>query len=285
LDATTRARFPDAQAYKDDMARMLRCLGFSDVRSQWLADRIEVDPARGSGHAMGAVHRRDNARLRTRIGRQGMDYKGFNIAVHEMGHNVEQTFSLNLMDHWLLSGVPNTAFTEAMAFVFQSRDLMLLDQPLPGARARAEKSLNDFWSTFEIAGVGLVDMAVWHWMYDHPEANPAQLKEAVIEISRDIWKRIYAPHLGGGDDCVLLGIYSHLIHSFLYLPDYAIGHMIACQIEQQIEKTGDLGTEIERMATIGRLTPDLWMMQATGNGVGPQALLQEVEKALRLLGD
>ena len=43
-----------------------------------------------------------------------MDYKGFNIAVHEMGHNVEQVISLNDIDHTLLEGVPNTAFTEAI---------------------------------------------------------------------------------------------------------------------------------------------------------------------------
>ena len=55
-----------------------------------------------------------------------MNFKGFNIAVHEMGHNVEQTFSLNDVDSTLLQGVPNTAFTEALAFVFQAHDLELL---------------------------------------------------------------------------------------------------------------------------------------------------------------
>ena len=55
-------------------------------------------------------------RLRTRVGPDGMDYKGYNIAIHELGHNVEQTFSLNGIDHWWLNGVPNTAFTEALAF-------------------------------------------------------------------------------------------------------------------------------------------------------------------------
>ena len=29
------------------------------------------------------------SRLRTRIPSQGMDYKGYNIAIHEFGHNVE----------------------------------------------------------------------------------------------------------------------------------------------------------------------------------------------------
>ena len=65
--------------------------------------------------------REAKAHLRTRVEKGGMNYKGFNIAVHEMGHNVEQTFSLNAIDHTLLQGVPNTAFTEALAFVFQNR--------------------------------------------------------------------------------------------------------------------------------------------------------------------
>jgi len=282
LDALLKAKYPTAAAYKADMPNLLKGLGFSPERAAWLASRIEVDPARGSGHAMGAQRRADNAHLRTRVDADGMDYKGFNIAVHEMGHNVEQTFSLVNVDHWLLNGVPNTAFTEALAFVFQAQDLKLLGQPAPDAKALAEKTLNDFWGTYEIAGVGLVDTAVWHWMYDHPTATPGQLKDAVLAISKDVWNRYYAPVLGQ-KDCVLLGIYSHMISSFLYLPDYPIGHMIAFQIEHEIEKTGKLGETFERMATQGRLTPDLWMMKATGRPVGPEALLEATEKALKAL--
>ncbi|WLT31079.1 hypothetical protein [Geothrix sp. PMB-07] len=283
LDAILKAKYPTAAAYKADMPNLLKGLGFSPERAAWLASRIEVDPARGSGHAMGAQRRADNAHLRTRVGADGMDYKGFNIAVHEMGHNVEQTFSLVNVDHWLLNGVPNTAFTEALAFVFQAQDLKLLGQPAPDAKALAEKTLNDFWATYEIAGVGLVDTAVWHWMYEHPSATPGQLKEAVLAISKEVWNRYYAPVLGQ-KDCVLLGIYSHMISSFLYLPDYPIGHMIAFQIEHEIEKTGKLGETFERMATQGRLTPDLWMRKATGRPVGPEALLEATEKALKVIG-
>jgi len=286
LDAITRKRYPTAEAYKKDMPHLLVGLGFSPEKAAWLSSRIEVDPARGSGHAMGALRKGDNAHLRTRVGKEGMDYKGFNIAVHEMGHNVEQTFSLNRVDHWLLNGVPNTGFTEAMAFVFQAQDLKLLGQSAPSEKAKAEKALHDFWMVYEIAGVGLVDMQVWHWMYAHPQATPAQLKEAVIAISKEIWNRYYAPVLGQ-QDCVLLGIYSHMIHSFLYLPDYAIGHMIAFQIEDRIEKNveknGSLGEEIERMARIGRITPDLWMKQATGHPVGPEALLEATQRALKVV--
>ncbi|MFQ6093332.1 MAG: hypothetical protein ACE5OR_11800 [bacterium] len=55
-----------------------------------------------------------------------MNYKGYNIALHEFGHNVEQVFSLNRVDHTLLRGVPNTAFTEGFAFGLQPRDLLLI---------------------------------------------------------------------------------------------------------------------------------------------------------------
>ena len=139
--------------------------------------------------------------------------------------------------------------------------------------------LDDFWGTYEIAGVALVDMRVWHWMYEHPDATPAELREATLGIARDVWNRYYAP-VFGRRDVVLLGIYSHMINSMLYLPDYPIGAMIAFQIEQQIARAGNLGAEFERMARQGRLTPDLWMKKATGAPVGPAALLEAAERAL-----
>ena len=55
----------------------------------------------------------EKAHLRTRISEQGMDYKGYNIAIHELGHNVEQTITLYDVPYWFIKGVPNTAFTDA----------------------------------------------------------------------------------------------------------------------------------------------------------------------------
>ena len=280
LDAIVSKKYPTAEAYKQDIPNLLVQLGFSKERAQYLADHIEVDPARGSGHALGAQRRADKAHLRTRVEKGGMNYKGFNIAVHEMGHNVEQTFSLNMVDSTLLQGVPNTAFTEALAFVFQAHDLELLGLAKPDAQARALKALNDFWATYEIAGVALVDMAVWHWMYDHPDATPARLKDATLQICKDTWNKYYAPIFGKKDVVYTLGIYSHMIHSFLYLPDYPIGHLIAFQIEQQMEKAGSIGPEFERMAKVGNVAPDIWMEKATGAPVGAKALLTATEKAL-----
>lgn len=279
LDAITKKRYPTAAAYRQDMPRLLRDLGFDAKTAEFLTSKIEVDPARGSGHALGAARRADNAHLRTRVSADGMDYKGYNIAVHEMGHNVEQVFSLNGIDFYSLQGVPNTAFTEALAFVFQKRDMELLGLSKPSAEATALGVLNDFWGTYEIAGVAIVDMNVWQWMYDHPDATPAQLRDATVQISKDVWNKWYAP-VFGKRDVPLLGIYSHMIHSWLYLPNYPLGHLIAHQIEERVEETGRLGEEFERMAKIGNIAPDLWMIRATGKPVGADALLAATKRSL-----
>ena len=279
LDAIVAKKYPTPEAYQKDIPNLLMKLGFPEARARYVAEHIQVDPARGSGHAMGAEMRSEKSHLRTRVEKTGMNYKGFNIAVHEMGHNVEQTFSLNDVDYTLLEGVPNTAFTEALAFVFQNQDMALLGLASPDPKSEAMKTLNDFWGTYEIAGVALVDMALWHWMYDHPEAKPEELRAATLQIAKDTWNRYYAP-VFGKKDVVLLAIYSHMIDSFLYLPDYPIGHLIAFQIEEQMKKTGSIGPEFERMAKMGRVTPDLWMENATGKPVSADALLSATENAL-----
>ncbi len=279
LDAIVRKRYPTAEAFAKDMPRLLKGLGFSDEKAKFLAERIAVDPSRGAGHALQAARRGDFPRLRTRIEKGGMNYKGYNIAVHELGHNVEQVFSLYNVDHTLLAGVPNTAFTEALAFVFQARDLELLGLSKPDAETERLRVLNDFWQTWEIAGVALVDIGVWHWMYEHPNAKPAELRDATLRTSRDIWNRYYAPVLGQRDS-VLLGVYSHMISYPLYLFNYPVGHLIAFQIEEKVKTSGKLGAEFERMAAYGAVTPDLWMEHATGAPVGAGALLRATEAAL-----
>jgi hypothetical protein len=208
-----------------------------------------------------------------------MDYKGYNIAVHEMGHNVEQIFSLNRVDHTLLQGVPNTAFTEALAFVFQSRDLALLGLAGPDRDAESLRALESFWATREIAGVALVDMAAWRWLYAHPEATPAQFREAVVSIAEETWNRHYAPLLGRRD-VPLLAIYSHMVDAGLYTPDYPIGHLIAFQIEEHFKGNKDLGAEFERICRLGSITPDAWMRQAVGEPLSAEPLLRATQRAL-----
>lgn len=280
LDALTRQRYPTAEAYAADIPRLLVDLGFDPGRAEMVADQIVVEPSRGAGHAFGAARRDDAAHLRTRVGEKGMDYKGYNIAVHEMGHNVEQVFGVTHIDHTLLQGVPNTAFTEALAFTFQNRDLELLGLEGPGEEATDLAALDAFWSTREIAGVALVDMRVWRWLYAHPEATPAELREAVVEIAREVWNEYFAPVMGVRDQ-TLLAVYSHMIDGAMYTPDYPLGHLIAFQIERFFETSDNpFGDEFERVARLGNLTPDLWMRQAVGTPVSAEPLLAATATAL-----
>jgi len=280
LDAVTRARYPDAAAFAADIPRILCALGFEPERARHVAGHIRVDPARGPGHAMPAGRRGDCPRLRTRIAATGMDYKAYNIAVHELGHNVEQVVSLYEVDHTLLAGVPNTAFTEAFAFLFQAKDLELLGYPAPDAENRRLRVLNDFWMTREIAGVALVELGIWQWLYAHPAASARELREATVAIAGDTWNRHYAPVLGGRDS-VLLAIYSHMLQSPLYLFNYPLGRLVAFQIAEHMRTAGPFGAEFERIASQGAIGPDAWMLQATGAPVSAAPLLRATGLALQ----
>ena len=278
LDRITQARYPTAAAFQHDVPKILRKLGFSPDKADWLAARIVVDASRGAGHAMGAVRREDKAHLRTRVSAGGMKYKGYNIALHELGHTVEQTFSLASVDHWFLNGPPNTAFTEALAFTFQARDLEVLGVTADTSDSRRNEALGTLWAAYEISGVALMDMMVWNWLYAHADASPAQLREAVLAAAREVWNQYFEPVLGS-KDCELLAIYSHTVTNPLYLSDYPLGHIIAYQIGARLS-AGEFGREFERMATIGAVTPDLWMRTAVGVPISPEALIAGARAAL-----
>ncbi|MCI0514104.1 hypothetical protein L0128_12885 [candidate division KSB1 bacterium] len=271
LDQITRKKYPTTAAFQQDLPNILRQLGFTPATAAFLASKIQIDASRGVGHAAEGGRRSDKAHLRTRVAATGMTYKGFNIAIHELGHNVEQVFSLNRVDHFLLRGVPNNAFTEAFAFVFQSRDLDLLGLKQNAPDAASLNTLDIIWNAYEIAGVALVDMAIWHWLYAHPAANAAELRTAVLEIANGIWNQYYAPVLGH-PDTPLLAIYSHIIAFGLYMPDYPLGHIIDFQIESFLQGK-NLGQEMERMCRLGRLTPDQWMQTAVGEAISVQPML------------
>ncbi|MGI6478888.1 MAG: hypothetical protein ACOX0M_05550 [Salinivirgaceae bacterium] len=282
LNKITSKKYPTPMALEKDLPNILVKLGWKPEKAKEIANLVQVDPSVGAGHAWGAVMRGDKARLRTRIGENGMDYKGYNIAVHEFGHNVEQTITLYDVDYWMLNGVPNTAFTEAVAFVFQKRDMELLGFEDVNSDADAYLALDNFWSCYEIMGVALVDIAAWEWMYANPNVTPAQLKEAVINEAKKVWNEYYAGILGDKDEPIL-GIYSHMIDYPLYLSNYPIGHLISFQVEQAM-KGKNMADEIQRMYTQGRIVPQLWMKNAVGTEISTEPLLKAVDEAIAKLG-
>jgi hypothetical protein len=281
LDRAASSRYPTPGDFEKDVANILIKLGFTPDTAQFVAARVEVDPARGAGHAWGPGMRAEKAHLRTRVPPRGMNYQGFNVAMHELGHCCEGVFSMCKIDHTLLEGVPNTAFTEGFAFVFQDRDLEILDLAKPDKNASALKALDNFWSAREIAGVALVDMNVWRWLYQNMDATAEDLRQAVGVIAKGVWDKYYAPVLGVKGS-PLLAIYSHMISNGMYLPDYPLGHIIAFQVEEYF-KTHNLGSEMERMCRLGSITPRDWMRQAVGEEISPLPMIRAAAEAMRTL--
>jgi hypothetical protein len=115
-------------------------------------------------------------------------------------------------------------------------------------------------------------------LYANPDATPAQLKESVISIAKDVWNKYYAEVLGGEDE-TLLAIYSHMIDNPLYLPNYPIGHLISFQIEQEVEGK-NLANEMDRMYTQGSIVPQIWMKNAVGSPISIEPLLSATNEAL-----
>jgi hypothetical protein len=126
--------------------------------------------------------------------------------------------------------------------------------------------------------VGLVDIAVWRWLYAHPGAGAEELRQAVLAAAKDVWNRLFAPAFGLRD-AVVLGVYAHMIEIPLYLADYPLGHLVAFQIEDYLSGR-DLGVEMARMCRLGRLTPDEWMRRAVGKGLSAAPLLAAARKEL-----
>lgn len=286
LTAATQRLYPDADAFAADMPRLLARMGFSSEEAGNIARHIVVEPARGSGHAWPCLGRKEEARLRTRIPAAGMDYKGYNIAVHEFGHCVEQVLDMYMIDHYMLSGVPNTAYTEASAFLWQHRDLQLLPdaktamQTSQAGQLAADEIFDQFWSMYEIMGVSLVDMAMWRWIYDHPDATPEQLCNATLQIAKDVWNEYYEPVLGE-HDCILLAVYSHMVNAPMYLPNYPLGHIVQYQLEEhlaQYTRQQDFANEYARIYRLGRLTPKEWMIQAVGAPPSFEPVLHAVQQ-------
>ena len=282
LDGVTRAKYPNTAAVQADLPNILLKLGFKPDEASFITSNVQVDASRGAGHALGAMMKSDKARLRTRIAATGMDYKGYNIAVHEFGHNVEQTLSLHRVSDYMMNGVPNTAFTEALAFIFQKRDLMLLGMQETNPEKESLEALDNFWANYEIMGVSLVDMAVWKWLYENPNATAAQLRDQVMVIAKDVWNKYYAPVFGVKDQTIL-AIYSHMIDAPLYLSAYPIGHLIDFQIEQYLSGK-NFATEVTRIYSMGRLVPQEWMRRAVGGPISIKPIQEATRKALEVVG-
>ena len=244
LDARVRQRYPTAGALARDLPRLLSALGFPPPQPA----------ARPSGPG-------------------AMDGQGLRLALLETGRAQARRLALQA-PYPMLAGEPAPVFDEALAQVFLARAGEILGLPL------AQAALDGFWSAYAGAGEALVDLAVWHWLYEHPGAAAADLEAAVDASAREVWNRFYAP-VFGRRDCPVLGACGPLPGSRL---DRPLGLLIAFQLQRGLGRAGQLGGSFDRWARLGRLTSDLWMVRATGSPLGTEAVQEAAGAALAELG-
>ena len=234
---SSQEALPDAAGLREghaEPARRARVLAGASAGSRgqhrrrpgaWLGTRLGRSDALGKG---ASAHPR---RCR-RHGLQGLQHRRPRDGAQRRADLLAERASTTRCS----PGCPNTAFTEALAFVFQAHDLELLGLAQPPTRRRGAEDARRLlgrpsrsppcrWSTWR-SGTGCTITR---------RPRPAELKEATLQIAKDVWNRYYAP-VFGQKDVVLLGIYSHMISYPIYLPDYPIGHLIAFQIEAADEE-------------------------------------------------
>lgn len=285
LDAAVKARFGDHRGLELALPEVLEQLGWSRGDAEFLGRRVRVEIARGAGHAMRPALPEYGAWLRTNSLEHELGWDGFDTAMHELGHNLEQLCSTHFVPRPALRGVPNTACTEAFAFLYQGLAAKVLELPEGDDDTAADMACCErLLEAAQIAGPALLEIHVWRWIYEHPDATPEDIRDTVLQVADDLWNRYYAEHLGP-DPYAILGTYQHMVGYPLYLADYALGHIISHQIIQHMVGR-DLASETRRICSIGTLTPDAWMRRAVGSGIDAHVLASDAAEAVdRLRSD
>ncbi|MBL9118839.1 MAG: hypothetical protein JNL80_02855 [Phycisphaerae bacterium] len=283
MNALVRKLATDAASLERQLPELLRGLGFKEADAEFLGTRIRVEIAKGSGHAMRPQLPEYGAWLRTSSLEREIGWDGFDTAMHELGHTIEQLISTHFVPRPALRGVPNTACTEAFAFLYQSLGKRVLGAASAEDEERAFDidTVQTLASACQIAGPALLELRIWNWIYRNPGASAESLRAEVLSVAESLWNEHYREDFGE-DPYHILAAYQHMIAHPLYLPDYPIGHIISHQVRSHM-RGKDLATETRRICSIGSLTPDLWMRHAVDSGIDTAPLVRDAARALERL--
>ena len=207
LDADhAQASYPTAAAFAADMPRILASSASRPSAARYLADqhrgRSGARRRPRHGARRGAA---TSAHLRTRVEHGRHELQGLQHRRPRAGPQRRADVLAERRRSHSLDGVPNTAFTEALAFVFQARDLELLGLAKPDATSRrardAQRLLGDLRDRrrgagrHATSGTGCTSI---------PRRRRRSCARRRWQIARDVWNQYYAP-VFGRRDVVLLG--------------------------------------------------------------------------------
>ncbi len=274
----------DEHEFQARLPEILRGLGWPDEDADFLGSRVRVEIARGSGHAMRPQLAEYGAWLRTNRLKDQLGWDGFDTGMHELGHNLEQLCSTYFVARPALRGVPNTACTEAFAFLYQSlaKRVLGIEDESAAERAFHEETVASMLMTCQIAGPSLVELRTWREIYELGDACDAEaVRTALLRNAKEVWAEFFQDQFGD-DPYHILGAYQHMLGHPLYLADYAIGRTISHQIRSHM-RGRDLAAETRRICSIGSVTPDAWMREAVGGPLSATPLVTDTATALEAI--
>ena len=282
LDSITRARYPVPKALQDDLPAILVRMGFARDEANYIGAHAMVRPITSGGYSEQPPLRGDTSLMTTVFNASGLDYKGYRISMHELGHVVCGIYSTRDIDHFLLADVPTGGITEGFAEMLAYKNM----EGLGLAKGTFDEqkqllSLASLWYMLDLGGQSLTDIETWKWMYAHPQATAEELKRAVLDISAGIWNKYYSPIFGGIRDQHILAIYNHFITGSLYLFNYFLGNVIMFQVYDAF-MPDNLAGGLEKACLEGNTMPELWMKKAVGQGISIDPLLKTVRLAVGL---
>jgi hypothetical protein len=284
LDAAVAKRFKGLDDFAEALPTILREVGFSDADADWIASRIRVERSRDAGHSTPPGLPEYGPWLTTSLNRGRFDFGAYGTATHELGHAVEQSVSGVRAPRPALKGVPGSCAVEAVANVFCDTRFRLIGVKLSTEDIEPldQMAVESMLASCQMAGPSLLELRAWRWLYDHPDATAADLRDAVLKIAADIWSEFFEPYFGP-DPYYLPAAYQHMIGYPLYLANYVLSDLALQQMRAYV-RGKDVAAELMRMYTIGRLTPDIWMERAVGAPLSAEPLLRSTERVLAQLG-
>lgn len=278
LDSLTQARYASPIALQEDMPAILIRMGFPEEEAVFVGNRILVRPVISGGYSSQPALPGDAALMTTMFGKKGLDYKSYRVAMHELGHCVCGIYCTNEPDFFRLAGVPNGGITEGFAELFAYKNIEGLGLfPFPEEEKHKLLSLAAVWYLFEMGGQALTEIEVWKWMYTHPEATPAETREAVLSISENVWNTYFAEIFGGNRDSHILSIYNHFITGDLYLHNYFLSNIIMYQLYDTWRP--NLASGLRKVSREGRTDTGRWMKNAVGSGLSLYPLIRDAKQA------
>ena len=284
LDAAVARRFKGLDEFERQLPTILREVGFGDADADWLAARIRVERSRDAGHSTPPGLPEYGPWLTTSLQRGRFNFAAYGTATHELGHAVEQAFSIARPPRPALKGVPGSCAVEAVANVFCDARFRLVGAKLSTEDIEPldQMTIESMLAGCQMAGPALLELRAWQWLYDHPDATAEQLRDAVLRIAADIWSEFFRPYFGP-DPYYLPAAYQHMIGYPLYLANYVLSD-IALQQMRAYVLGKDVASELKRWYAIGRLTPDVWMERAVGAPLSVEPFLRKTGQVLAQLG-